>query len=179
MGWYKQITEHRPNKTCYFSFFTHSSVESDNDEVTPTSTEHKLRSTEAVFTGEIFAAVQTPEEESCSPSHSLCQACVNSHREGGERDEREGYSYCLPPDGFFALSRFGYRIHKEPPSPLSWPYIARFNISWQLRGGTAASSSSSSSGGGGSIKRVSWSGPEAAQTSTCCATHTHTQNRVQ
>lgn len=59
--------------------------------MTPTSTKRKQRSTEAVFTGEVFAAVQTREEESCSPSHSLYQACVNSYREGGERDEREGY----------------------------------------------------------------------------------------
>lgn len=104
---------------------------------------------------------------------------VSTATEREERETRgrdtEGYSYCLPPDGFFALS-FWVPDSQGAPESLSWPYIARFNISWQLRGGTAASSSS---GGGGSIKSVSWSSPEAAQTSTCCTTHTHTQNRVQ
>lgn len=68
--------------------------------------------------------------------------------------DTEGYSYCLPLDGFWSLV-LGTGILRSP-KPLSWPYIACFKISWQLKGGTKASS----------MKTASWSSPEAAQTST-------------
>lgn len=65
-------------------------------------------------------------------SLSVCQACVNSYREGlrgkgkaGVRGrDTEGYGYWLPPDGSCALV-LGTGIVRSP-KPLSWPYIACF-----------------------------------------------------
>lgn len=78
--------------------------------------------------------------------------------------DTEGYSYCLPLDGFCSLV-LGTGITRSP-KPLSWPYIACFKTSWQLTGGTKANS----------IKSVSWSSPEAAQTHMCAHTCTESSS---